>query len=182
MILLIGLSNLIVIYVGGKQYLDGTISNIGIIAEFIIYVNMLTWPVASLGWISSIIQQAEASQRRINEFLKEKSEIKNYIQIKKKTPIIKNEYLITTIKGEKTYPMLISRIVKKNISQLIDSENYNPHLLRHTFATHILNRGADLNSVKDLLGHSSLAATQIYTHNSIEKLKKTFEKAHPKAE
>ena len=60
--------------------------------------------------------------------------------------------------------------------------NYNPHLLRHTFATHILNRGADLNSVKDLLGHSSLAATQIYTHNSIEKLKKTFEKAHPKAE
>ena len=109
-------------------------------------------------------------------------QIKNYIQIKTKTPIIKNEYLITTIKGKKTYPMLISRIVKKNISQLIDSENYNPHLLRHTFATHILNRGADLNSVKDLLGHSSLAATQIYTHNSIEKLKKTFEKAHPKAE
>jgi len=78
MILLIGLSNLLVIYVGGKQYLDGTISSIGIIAEFIIYVNMLTWPVASLGWISSIIQQAEASQKRINEFLKEKSDIKNY--------------------------------------------------------------------------------------------------------
>ena len=78
MILLIGLSNLLVIYVGGKQYLDGTIGSIGIIAEFIIYVNMLTWPVASLGWISSIIQQAEASQKRINEFLKEKSDIKNY--------------------------------------------------------------------------------------------------------
>ena len=78
MILLIGLSNLLVIYVGGKQYLDGTISSIGIIAEFIIYVNMLTWPVASIGWISSIIQQAEASQKRINEFLKEKSDIKNY--------------------------------------------------------------------------------------------------------
>ena len=78
MIFLIGLSNLLVIYVGGKQYLDGTISSIGIIAEFIIYVNMLTWPVASLGWISSIIQQAEASQKRINEFLKEKSDIKNY--------------------------------------------------------------------------------------------------------
>ena len=77
MILLIGISNILVIYVGGKQYLSGEIENIGIIAEFIIYVNMLTWPVASLGWISSIIQQAEASQKRINEFLKEKSEI-NY--------------------------------------------------------------------------------------------------------
>ena len=79
MILLIGISNILVIYVGGKQYLSGEIENIGIIAEFIIYVNMLTWPVASLGWISSIIQQAEASQKRINEFLKEKSEI-NYNQ------------------------------------------------------------------------------------------------------
>ena len=77
MILLIGISNILVIYMGGKQYLSGEIENIGIIAEFIIYVNMLTWPVASLGWISSIIQQAEASQKRINEFLKEKSEI-NY--------------------------------------------------------------------------------------------------------
>ena len=75
MILLIGISNVFVIYIGGKQYLDGEIENIGIIAEFIIYVNMLTWPVASLGWISSIIQQAAASQKRINEFLNEKSEI-----------------------------------------------------------------------------------------------------------
>ena len=77
MILLIGLSNLLVIYVGGKQYLDGEIEGIGTIAEFIIYVNMLTWPVASLGWISSIVQQAEASQKRINEFLNQKSEIIN---------------------------------------------------------------------------------------------------------
>ena len=77
MILLIGVSNIFVIYIGGKQYLDGSIESIGIIAEFIIYVNMLTWPVASLGWISSIVQQAEASQKRINEFLIEKSEIKN---------------------------------------------------------------------------------------------------------
>jgi len=95
MILLIGLSNLIVIYIGGKQYLDGTISNIGIIAEFIIYVNMLTWPVASLGWISSIIQQAEASQKRINEFLKEKSEIKNYIT--NDTSNIKGEIIFNNV-------------------------------------------------------------------------------------
>ena len=84
MILLIGISNLLVIYIGGKQYLDGKIENIGIIAEFIIYVNMLTWPVTSLGWISSIIQQAEASQKRINEFLKEKSEIVNRLGGSKK--------------------------------------------------------------------------------------------------
>ena len=77
MILLIGLSNLFVIYIGGIQYFEGNLQGIGTIAEFIIYVNMLTWPVASLGWISSIIQQAEASQKRINEFLKEKSEIVN---------------------------------------------------------------------------------------------------------
>ena len=77
MILLIGLSNLFVIYIGGIQYFEGKLEGIGTIAEFIIYVNMLTWPVASLGWISSIIQQAEASQKRINEFLKQKSEIVN---------------------------------------------------------------------------------------------------------
>ena len=77
MILLIGLSNLLVIYIGGSQYLDGKIEGIGTIAEFIIYVNMLTWPVASLGWISSIVQQAEASQKRINEFLNQKSELIN---------------------------------------------------------------------------------------------------------
>ena len=83
MILLIGFSNLLVIYVGGKQYLEGEISNIGIIAEFIIYVNMLTWPVASLGWISSVVQQAEASQKRINEFLKQKNDITQIDNISK---------------------------------------------------------------------------------------------------
>ena len=76
MIFLIGLSNIFVIYIGGKQYLEGSIQSIGILAEFIIYVNMLTWPVASLGWISSVIQQAEASQKRINQFLNEEPEIK----------------------------------------------------------------------------------------------------------
>jgi ATP-binding cassette subfamily B protein len=74
---LIGVSNLVVIYFGGMMYIDGTISSIGIIAEFILYVNMLTWPVASLGWVSSMIQEAEASQKRINEFLKIVPEIQN---------------------------------------------------------------------------------------------------------
>lgn len=77
MMALIGVSNLVVIYFGGMMYINGTISNIGIIAEFILYVNMLTWPVASLGWVSSMIQEAEASQKRINEFLNIQPEIKN---------------------------------------------------------------------------------------------------------
>jgi ATP-binding cassette subfamily B protein len=77
MILLIGISNLIVIYVGGLQYIDGEIESLGTIAEFIIYVNMLTWPVATVGWVTSIVQQAEASQKRINEFLKITPEIIN---------------------------------------------------------------------------------------------------------
>ena len=78
MILLIGISNIMVIYVGGMQYIDGEIENIGIIAEFIIYVNMLTWPVAVVGWVTSIVQQAEVSQNRINEFLSEKPDIENH--------------------------------------------------------------------------------------------------------
>lgn len=77
MILLIGASNLLVIYIGGKQYIDGEIESVGIIAKFIIYVNMLTWPVATVGWVTSIVQQAEASQKRINEFLKLEPQIKN---------------------------------------------------------------------------------------------------------
>lgn len=77
MILLIGISNLIVVYVGGKMYIDGSIENIGTLVQFILYINMLTWPVASLGWISSMVQEAEASQKRINEFLKTEPEIQN---------------------------------------------------------------------------------------------------------
>ncbi|MFD2892656.1 ABC transporter ATP-binding protein [Flavobacterium chuncheonense] len=79
MILLIGLSNLVVIYVGGTMYINGSIPDIGVIAQFILYINMLTWPVASLGWVSSLVQEAEASQKRINEFLKVEPEIQNTV-------------------------------------------------------------------------------------------------------
>jgi ATP-binding cassette, subfamily B, multidrug efflux pump len=85
MLLLIGTSNLLVIYIGGKQYMNGQIEEIGVIAEFIIYVNMLTWPVASIGWVTSLVQEAEASQKRINEFLKETPSIVN--PTKTTTPI-----------------------------------------------------------------------------------------------
>ena len=77
MVLLIGVSNVLVIYVGGRQYVNGEIANLGIIVEFLLYVNMLTWPVATVGWVTSIVQQAAASQKRINEFLKEEPQIQN---------------------------------------------------------------------------------------------------------
>lgn len=80
MILLIGASNLLVIYIGGMQYINGEIESLGTIAEFIIYVNLLTWPVATVGWVTSIVQQAEASQKRINEFLQFEPEIKNTVE------------------------------------------------------------------------------------------------------
>ena len=106
--------------------------------------------------------------------------ISNYIA-QKNAEESKNNYLIVTDKYDKLYPVFVQRIVKKYLSLVTTLEKKSPHVLRHTFATHLLDRGADLNSIKDMLGHSSLAATQVYTHNSLEKLKKVFEKAHPKA-
>ena len=92
-----------------------------------------------------------------------------------------NSYFIVSNKGEQSYPMMIYRIVKARLDQIAETSKRSPHLLRHTFATHLLNKGADLNAVKDLLGHANLAATQVYTHNTLEKLKAVFEQAHPKA-
>ncbi len=92
-----------------------------------------------------------------------------------------NDYLVVTDNGGKCYPMMVYRVVKKYLSIFTTIEKRSPHVLRHTFATHLLDKGADLNAVKDLLGHASLAATQVYTHNSLEKLKKVFKQAHPKA-
>jgi integrase/recombinase XerC len=77
--------------------------------------------------------------------------------------------------------MMIYRLVRKHLGAHTSVEKRSPHVLRHSYATHLLNKGAEINAVKDLLGHSSLAATQVYTHNSMEKLKKVFDQAHPKA-
>ena len=79
------------------------------------------------------------------------------------------------------YPKLIYRLVTKYIAQVSTVRKKSPHVLRHTFATQLLNNGAELNAVKELLGHANLSATQIYTHNTIEKLKRVYKQAHPKA-
>jgi integrase/recombinase XerC len=89
--------------------------------------------------------------------------------------------LIVTDKGLQLYPKFVYNRITKLISLVSSAEKRNPHVLRHSFATHLSNRGAELNAIKELLGHESLAATQIYTHNSIEKLKKAYQKAHPKS-
>ena len=90
--------------------------------------------------------------------------------------------LFLTNKGKPMYPKLVFNIVKRYLSTVTTIKKKSPHVLRHSFATHLMNAGADLNAVKELLGHANLAATQIYTHNSIEKLKAVYQKAHPKSE
>ena len=89
--------------------------------------------------------------------------------------------IFITEKGKPLYPKYVYNLVKKNLGEVTTIEKKSPHVLRHSFATHLMNNGAELNAVKELLGHASLAATQIYTHNTIEKLKEVFQKAHPKA-
>jgi integrase/recombinase XerC len=91
------------------------------------------------------------------------------------------EVLLVGKKGKKLYPQYVYRVVRHYLKQITTIEKKSPHVLRHTFATHLMNEGAELNSVKELLGHASLAATQVYTHNTIEKLKDIYKKAHPKA-
>jgi len=91
------------------------------------------------------------------------------------------ESLLVNKKGQKLYPKYVYNIVKQYLTSVTTIDKKSPHTLRHTFATHLMNNGADLNAVKELLGHSSLAATQIYTHNTIEKLKDVYKRTHPKA-
>ena len=106
-----------------------------------------------------------------------------YIDLRKKEfPALNNEaWLLVTDKGKKCYPKLIYSTVVRYLDVVTTLEKKSPHVLRHTFATHLLNEGADLNAVKELLGHANLSATQIYTHNTIEKLKKIYNQAHPRA-
>lgn len=125
----------------------------------------------------------KGNKERVVPFHQEISKRLDFYISQKKELFLHNEKapLIVSNTGNKSYPMLINRITKKYLDQVTTINKKSPHVLRHTFATHLLNKGADLNAVKELLGHSSLAATQVYTHNSLDKLKKVFDQAHPKA-
>lgn len=108
--------------------------------------------------------------------------IKKYVTDKQTELVLGDrEILLVSEKGKKLYPKYVYTVVKKYLAAVTTIDKKSPHVLRHTFATHLMNNGADINAVKELLGHSSLAATQIYTHNTIEKLKEVYKKAHPKA-
>lgn len=110
-------------------------------------------------------------------------ELRQYINDKRKELESADEkVLLVNEKGKKLYPTYVYRVVKTYLGMVTTIDKKSPHVLRHTFATHLTNNGADLNAVKELLGHASLAATQVYTHTTIEQLKEVYRKAHPKAQ
>jgi integrase/recombinase XerC len=107
--------------------------------------------------------------------------LNSYLELRNKLNFINDkDFLFITSRGKKIYENLVNRVTKKYFSKYSSKLKKSPHILRHSFATHLLDNGADLNSVKDLLGHTSLAATQIYTNRSIEEIKKVFKKTHPR--
>lgn len=110
-----------------------------------------------------------------------KRNLNEYISVKQKQNL-SDMYLLLNNKGEKMSEQNIYQIVKKYLSLITSIHKKSPHILRHTFATHLLNNGADINAVKDLLGHANLSATQVYTHNTIDKLKKSYKQAHPRGD
>jgi integrase/recombinase XerC len=140
-----------------------------------------------LGLTTKSIDWAESSLKVLGKRKKERiipllpecaSLIKEYLQEREK--ISQCDFLIETDTGEKPYANLIYRIVHKYLGEVTTIDKKSPHVLRHSFATHLLNNGADINDIKELLGHANLSATQIYTHNSFEKLKKVYQQAHPR--
>lgn len=107
--------------------------------------------------------------------------INHYIELKSENSTFNRHFLIVTDKGKPIYPKMVYLSIKRMMTRMTTMKKRSPHVLRHSFATHLLDNGADINAVKELLGHANLSATEIYTHNSIEKLKKSYQGAHPKA-
>lgn len=104
-----------------------------------------------------------------------------YVFVQKFGEMSQNSCIFVTSKNNKLNPKSVYKIVRRYLDMITTIDKRSPHIIRHTFATHLLNNGADINAIKEILGHSSLAATQIYTHNSIEKLKSIYQQAHPRA-
>lgn len=124
----------------------------------------------------------KGNKERVIPMIKEVAEmIREYIKSKKKEFEAPAEYILVTEKGKKLYSRYAYSLINNALAETGTLDKRSPHILRHTFATHLMNRGADINAVKELLGHSSLAATQVYTHNTIERLKNVHKKAHPKS-
>lgn len=124
----------------------------------------------------------KGSKERIVPFGKKaETALLNYIKIRDICITENTDFFFVNNSGKKLYPMQVNRLIKKNLSIVTDMKKKSPHVLRHTFATHLLDNGADIRAVKDLLGHESLSTTQIYTHLSPEKLKKVYKQAHPRA-
>lgn len=122
------------------------------------------------------------NKERLIPYPKEVSvDLDNYLSVRNELFGSTNGFLFLTDKGDQLYDKLLYRIVRKYLSLVTTMEKRSPHILRHSYATHLLNRGADLNAIKELLGHASLAATQVYTHTTFEKLKKIYKQAHPRA-
>lgn len=143
----------------------------------------LRWSDINLGDASVKVLGKRKKQRIIPLTHHLSRNIISYKKVFEETFLNVNEsdYFIVINGRKQVYPMKIYRIVRHYLDLFAQTSKRSPHLLRHTFATHLLNKGADLNAVKDLLGHANLAATQVYTHNSMEKLKAVFDQAHPKA-
>jgi integrase/recombinase XerC len=124
----------------------------------------------------------KGSKTRIIPFgSKAEKALKNYLRIRDIVNLNKLDLMFVNKRGKKYYPMEINRLIKKNLSKVTELKKKSPHVLRHTFATHLLERGADIRAIKDLLGHENLSTTQIYTHVNPEKLKKVYKQSHPKA-
>lgn len=117
-----------------------------------------------------VIPLLDSVTESIQKYLKLRGQIKTEV-----------DNFFITIKGKELYPAFVYRIIHKNFANVSTKVKKSPHILRHSFATHLLNKGADLNSVKELLGHSSLASTQVYTHNSLQELKQMYNHAHPRS-
>ncbi len=143
---------------------------------------LLTLKISSIDFVGNRLKVlGKRNKERIIPFSEAiKGEIQEYLKVKEKIFPEVGEWLIVTNKGEKAYPKLIYRIVHTALTGYTTTRK-SPHVLRHTFATHLMNNGASLNAIKDLLGHVDLSATQIYTHTSIEQLKSIYSQAHPRA-